>query len=207
MALLAKWPEAGKVKTRLGAGIGLDQAAVVHRVLVERLIPIVPAEWALQVWFAPAEAEERMTQWLAGRHPRLTLRSQPAGDLGDRLRAVFVSNPGADVVAIGADCPRLTRTGLVAAFEALADSDAVVGPAEDGGYYLIGMRRYQPALFEKIPWSSHETLAVTWQRAAAVGCRMARLPSLPDLDDLEDWHRLPAPLRQILEQAIKDGER
>lgn len=91
------------------------------------------------------------------------------------------------VVVIGTDCPSISRDLVSRAFAALEIADVVIGPAEDGGYYLVGTSAAHPALFDDIPWSSQHTLAVTLERLAGARLRVERLEILRDVDTLDDW--------------------
>lgn len=198
VALLAKWPEPGRVKTRLGESIGMESAAELHRALVERTIETVPEMFDLQVWVSPAERLDEMAAWLAGRHPHVTFHPQPEGDLGVRLQGVFEANQPVSTIAIGADCPSMTGRELELAAVYLDTHDLVIGPARDGGYYLIGMRHLRRELFHQIPWSSNRTKAVTIERANAAALSWCELEALEDLDDIEDWQRLAPTIRKAL---------
>ncbi|HEU5312098.1 MAG TPA: TIGR04282 family arsenosugar biosynthesis glycosyltransferase, partial [Candidatus Eisenbacteria bacterium] len=117
---------------------------------------------------------------------RLTILSQSEGDLGHRLRSAFAAlrSRGAErVVAIGTDTPHLDPDLVVNAFEALGTHDLVIGPAEDGGYYLIGMREPADGMFESIAWSTPTVLDSTLERARALGHSVEMLPRSYDIDD------------------------
>jgi rSAM/selenodomain-associated transferase 1 len=129
------------------------------------------------------------------------VRAQAPGDLGERLRAAFAvlfDEGAARVIAIGSDSPTLPFARLLAADAALRAHDAVIGPAEDGGYYLIGLSRPEWRFFEGIPWSSDAVARVTLERADAIGATMARLESWYDVDDLST-------LRRALSDARPEG--
>jgi hypothetical protein len=199
LLLLVKAPELGRVKTRLAASIGADAALAVHRRLGARQLAAVPAEWTCEVWFDPPEAEAEMRAWLGARP---SYRAQPAGHLGLRLGEAFASaharRPDAPLIAVGGDCPTLDRATLVAAAEALAGHEVVLGPAFDGGYYLIGLRRPRPHVFAMIPWSTSQVLAVTLKRIAALRLSHKLLPAKGDLDVLADALTLPELVRAEL---------
>jgi rSAM/selenodomain-associated transferase 1 len=194
-----RFPEPGKVKTRLAAGVGAQEAAAIYRQLVALTFEAV-ASWAdrpaRSVWvaFDPANRETEVRDWLlagpAGSALATTLRAQGDGDLGARLEQQFddAFREGHErVVAIGSDCPDLTASVLEQAFAHLGSADVVLGPAVDGGYYLIGTNRPAPELFRGIPWSSPTTLAATLAAATASGRRVAVLPRLADVDTADEW--------------------
>jgi rSAM/selenodomain-associated transferase 1 len=128
-----------------------------------------------------------MACWLGG---DLSYEPQLESDLGARMHAAIAARVAAGarrVVVIGTDCPGVTGAGVRSAFAALDDADVVLGPATDGGYYLIGMREPQAALFRDVPWSTHRTLAVTLERARAARLCVALLDTLRDIDTADDW--------------------
>lgn len=113
--------------------------------------------------------------------------------MADALQSMLARADAA--ILIGTDCPDLSVGLLVEAFEALRTSDVVIGPAFDGGYYLIGLRRQAPALFEGVAWGTSEVLAATLARAASLGLVVHKLPTLSDVDepgDLAVWERVKA---------------
>jgi hypothetical protein len=183
-------PEAGRVKTRLAATLGADGALRVYRRLAEHTVREARAVDAeLRVHFTPADRESEVRAWL-GDGPRYL--AQAEGDLGTRMEAAFRSAfaDGAErVVIVGSDLPDLTAALLRRAFGALDEHPAVLGPALDGGYYLLGMRAMIPGVFDGVPWSTDAVLARTLQRMRAAGIEPALLPALADVDEADD---LPA---------------
>ena len=176
----------GKVKTRLAAGVGEEQAMEIYRYLLNK------------TYLALKEITVPVTTYFSEFIPENPIHSaenkqvQVGGDLGERMRNAFVAHleSGMEkVVLIGTDCPSLEGTHLVQAFEALEHSDLVLGPARDGGYYLIGMKRRADFLFEGITWSSELVLSQTLILAVEQGLRSSLLPILEDIDSLEDWER------------------
>jgi hypothetical protein len=130
-----------------------------------------------------------MRDWLG---PRFHYRLQSGGDLGQRLAMAFAKTfkRGAlKVMAVGADCPGLDGECLVEAARHLETADVVLGPAVDGGYYLIGLRRPEPGLFTHIAWSSEKVLSQTLSRASASGLSVRLLPLREDVDDRESLLR------------------
>ncbi|GAC1380996.1 MAG: hypothetical protein NVSMB30_28790 [Hymenobacter sp.] len=144
------------------------------------------------VWLADAAGPEptatEAQDWLA-----LPVRCQAPGDLGERMAAAFAAafEAGARRVAIiGTDCPGLRAAHLTQAFAQLADHDVVLGPATDGGYYLLGLRQPCPELFQNKAWSTASVLPDTVAEAERLGYRVALLPELRDVDtavDLVAW--------------------
>jgi rSAM/selenodomain-associated transferase 1 len=135
--------------------------------------------------------------WLPGED----LWPQPSGDLGLRMAAAFdeaFRRGAARVVLVGTDLPFLAHEDVVGALEALARADVVLGPAPDGGYFLVALRRPHPELFFGITWSTPGVLAATRARAGALGLKTRLLDSQPDLDTLEDLHQHWARLSPLL---------
>lgn len=187
--VMLKAPRMGSVKTRLAAEVGAGEATRIYRLLVERQMAALPANWPVAVFFAPADAENEMRAWLG---PRPALHAQTEGDLGRRLTfavdAAFAGGAGG-VLVIGGDCPELDEAGLREAGEALRTHEVVLGPAGDGGYYLIGLPRPQPELFADVPWSTSGVFAVTLQKIAAAGLATHLLPVRDDVDTAADLRR------------------
>ncbi|MEZ5303078.1 MAG: TIGR04282 family arsenosugar biosynthesis glycosyltransferase [Verrucomicrobiales bacterium] len=195
-----KAPVAGKVKTRLAAGIGPERATAVYRELVARTLANLPPGEPVRIQFDPPGSEAAIRGWLA---PHLAatdaeFRPQSAGDLGARLEKAFddaFADGASRVAAIGTDCPDVTPAVFGEAWRALADHDAVFGPADDGGYYLIALRKPCPTLFRGIPWSAPDTLAASLQNARASGIAAAVLDQkLCDIDDLASLEKVGIPL-------------
>jgi len=116
---------------------------------------------------------------------------QVSGGLGDRMKAAFVKafEDHDRVLIIGSDCASLTTEIIEAGFVALEQHDFVLGPALDGGYYLLGMKQYTPALFEAVPWSTETVGQITRDRIEAMGKSCFILPALSDIDFEEDWEK------------------
>lgn len=188
MAIL-KAPRSGYVKTRLGRQVGYDQATRIYRVMAERQLRSVPGTFRIEVHYAPRGAGREMRDWLGANHHYCV---QSGGDLGQRLGGAFAGafrRGGTDIIAVGADCPGLDGACLAEAARRLRKTDVVLGPAADGGYYLIGLRHPAPQLFEGIAWSSEHVLQQTVERIAASGLSHQLLSVKEDIDDLESLRR------------------
>ncbi len=191
LVVFVKEPRPGGVKTRLAAAVGPDAAAELYRALAESVLEAttpVPGEYERLVFFDPPEARHALREWLPG----VSLRAQARGELGERLADAFARafGRGATRVAIvGSDAPGLTRETALQALEALTEADVVLGPAEDGGYYLIALRAPHPELVRGIDWSTPAVLRQTLERAAAAGLGVRQLEPLRDVDTLEDLRR------------------
>lgn len=185
--VFCKEPVQGKVKTRLAASIGEEKATDVYRQLVQHTIQAVASSPADKIFcFAPADAEKRIAHWLD--HP--VVIPQAAGDLGDRMLHAFRQSRsmGYDkTVIIGTDCPELAPQHLAQALDLLDRYDLVIGPAHDGGYYLIAAREAHEALFRDIPWSTDAVLDSTLRSAEDHELTYATLPALSDLDTVDEY--------------------
>ena len=193
LLLMVRNPERGKVKTRLAAGLGEDQALAIYLRLLEhtrRLALEVDAERL--VFYS--DYIDRGDGFAQGGFRQYV---QCSGDLGARMDYAF-SLPFKmggfhRVVIIGSDCPELTAQRVEEAFEALLHCDYVLGPSPDGGYYLLGMTRWQRSLFRDKSWSSEWVLEQTRREIEASGGRLHLLEPLRDVDTAEDWEALGRP--------------
>lgn len=190
--MFLKEPVPGNVKTRLGAQIGHEKACAVYRHLVKATFKgLSPTTAKVRILFDPPEAEERIRNWLEPvlSDPEATeWEAQSAGDLGDRLGAAFHSGfqSGAErIVVVGTDCPAIQASHYEDSFAQLegGEADVVIGPAGDGGYYLLALGKPCPGLFQNIPWSSKDTLGATLAGAGEAGLKVGLLEILEDIDD------------------------
>ncbi len=188
LLVFARHPALGLVKTRLAHTLGPAEALRIYRELLAR------THAAAQGLVA------HKTLWLAGEAPStgsefagwagFAQRPQVTGDLGARLHHAFATAFAAGATAavvVGTDCPELSEALLRAAFRQLATHEVVVGPAADGGYYLLGTQALVPAFFSNKPWSTDAVLAHTLADAERLGLRVAHLPTLSDVDTAQDW--------------------
>ena len=190
VAVFARAPVPGRVKTRLAAAIGDAAAAVLHERLVAHALATACAAGLgdVELWCAP-DAEHPFFERCAQR-PGITLRVQPEGDLGERMAHVFAQHAGRGVVLIGADCPALEVRDLQDAAAALRTHDAVFAPAEDGGYVLVALASPAPQLFREVAWGSADVMRMTRDHARRAGLRLRELRTLWDVDRPEDLARL-----------------
>lgn len=199
LLLMMKAPEPGRVKTRLAAEIGPELATRYYRRFVEFLVRGILAaplrSWRSIVVFDPPEARSSIESWLRQLAPfGLSFEIQSSGDLGERLTDAFrsaFSDGATAVVAIGTDCLDLTPEEIEACFSALETHEAVMGEAEDGGYWIIGLSGPYLALFEGMPWSRPDLAEATRLRAQARGWRLAERDVRMDVDRRADLDRLP----------------
>jgi len=187
--------------------LGAEGAANLHRQMTERTLRIArqgyeSTGYELKVFFSThrgqadlfvspatiAADQAQLQHWLGA---DLAYQVQQGQDLGERMFQAFLDafDAGSDrAVIIGTDCPELTADILRQAFEALQTHNLVLGPASDGGYYLIGLQRSVAELFQNIPWGSDQVLTQTCQIADQLGLTMTQLPVLTDIDRPEDLH-------------------
>lgn len=190
--MMLKAPRPGLVKTRLAKEVGDVAAREAYRWMVERQMAELPAGWATVVHFAPADVGDEMRSWL-GSAPFYA--PQVEGHLGQRMHAAVAAawEAGyARAVLLGGDCPWVTRELLLRAERELATSDLVIGPAADGGYYLLGLNACANGPFDGVEWSTSRVLAQTLERVRAIGARVTLLPELEDVDDAAAWGRARA---------------
>jgi rSAM/selenodomain-associated transferase 1 len=189
LIIFVKAPRPGHVKTRLAAAIGPQPACDAYLALVDILIGNLRVLPNVQVRYTPDDAFLEIPRWV---QPSWITAPQGAGDLSQRLTAAFQAAfaSGAErVVIIGSDSPDITREDIESAWNALADHDVVLGPAEDGGYWLIGLRSNRPSLFENIQWSTNRVFQETVARAKSADLKIHTLRVLSDIDTIEDLRR------------------
>ncbi|HLY38939.1 MAG TPA: TIGR04282 family arsenosugar biosynthesis glycosyltransferase [Candidatus Binatia bacterium] len=186
---MARHPEPGRVKTRLARVLGTNAATALYRAfildLADRLATLPYAvTWAVDPPGAPFTTVV----------PHARCRAQEGADLGERMTRAFAAEfaeGGGAVAMIGADIPHLPATVFAETAAALGrDADVVLGPAEDGGYYLVGLTVPAPALFTGVAWSTPDVLATTLARARDAGLRTHLLPPTFDVDEPADLDRL-----------------
>lgn len=192
VAIFAKAPVAGQVKTRLAPLLGLEGAARLHARLVVRALEeaTTAAVGPVELWCAP-DAKHPFFHECAARHGA-RLRAQGDGDLGDRMARAFETAhaEGEALVLIGSDCPALERNALRLAAAALREVDVAITPAEDGGYALIAMARPHAPLFDGVAWGTATVMAETRERLRASGLAWRELARTWDVDRPEDYERL-----------------
>ncbi len=208
LVIFAKAPIPGEVKTRLSPGLTEDEAATLHgsfvldtlertkaaaskfKLPVDRFLACAPS--SSHVFFKIMEA----------RHG-VTLLDQQGCDLGARMAQAFAALFARGyryIVVVGTDVPSLPLTHYRDAVQSLTRHDLILGPARDGGYYLIGMTAPHPNLFRDIPWSTNQVLALTQEKATAAGLKIALLPVWSDVDTLDD-------LQALIDECAADKKR
>ena len=190
LLLLTKAPDPGKVKTRLADFLGADAAADLYENLVHDCLEMCMSAdlCPVEIWCSPSTGHDFFQHCRERYHT--SLQQQGQGDIGQRMSHAIMSalHHAEHVVLIGADCPALNAEDLEMAFRVLQQgTDVVLGPAEDGGYYLIGMSSHHRCLFENIPWSTHKVLAATEKHLQEQGLSWYLLPVHRDIDTAEDY--------------------
>lgn len=185
LVLFTRYPEPGKAKTRLIPALGPESAAALHRRLTERTLASMRATGLPMEIRSTGAGKDAFLEWLG---QDLDVVDQGEGDLGTRLARAASRAPA---ILLGADTPALTVAHLDALAQALVSSPAAVGPAEDGGYWALGIGQPMPFLFEDMPWSTDRVCAITLARLTERGFEAAILDTLSDLDRPEDLARFP----------------
>lgn len=197
LVIMLKEPRPGRVKTRLGKDIGMTRAAWWFRHQTAALLRrLEDPRWQILLAVAPDNEGVKSRVW-----PRHFARvPQGSGNLGTRMRNVFSTLPSGPVCIIGGDIPGIEKGHIKQAFDALGTNECVFGPAPDGGYWLVGMKRTQemsPSLFDNVRWSSEHALGDSIKSLG--GARFALIDTLDDvdtLDDLQRWKTAQANARQ-----------
>ena len=189
LILFIKNPIPGKTKTRLAASVGDDMALKMYGILVrwtrDQAAGLENSVTRYVYYSEETVPEGDFTEQI------FRQRTQAGKDLGERMHNAFeeVFAAGHDrIIIIGSDCPGVTTEYLQRAFEQLTDTDAVIGPALDGGYTLLGLRKLSPTLFVDMDWSTDRVLPATVARCKELGWSVQQLPTLSDVDHLEDWY-------------------
>lgn len=185
LLIMTKTPIPGTVKTRLAASVGNNLACDIYKYLLAHTAQLAEqVSVDRRVFYAPEIVPNDAFDQV-----KFSKTLQVAGDLGAKMRAAFEEAFEAGmtrVVIIGSDCYELTSGQLQEAFEALRSSDVVLGPAHDGGYYLLGLSQMIPQVFEDKPWSQPELYTETVAQLQELGFQCTTLPPLSDVDYLED---------------------
>ena len=192
LLIFTKAPLPGQVKSRLIPALGAEGAASLQERLTRRLVGFMAERGVcpVELWVAP-DAAHPLFDDLKRRYG-LPIHVQRGRDLGERMATACAEALGRAqrVVLIGSDCPLLTPAMIGLALSEMQWADAVLGPAEDGGYVLLALKRAAPTLFERMPWSTERVAELTRERMRALDWRWHELPELWDLDRPEDLLRL-----------------
>ena len=187
LIIFTKNPEKGKVKTRLAKTVGDDKALAIYKSLLNHTRQIALSVDSTRYLFY-SQYIPPQDDWSPTDFKKLL---QAEGDLGYKMTHAFetVTQQHQRVVIIGSDCASLTTAIVETALEQLQHHDFVVGPAMDGGYYLLGMRSFQPSIFEHIAWSTETVFERTMEKITALKGTCFLLPTLSDIDYEEDWEK------------------
>jgi rSAM/selenodomain-associated transferase 1 len=198
--IFIKAPFKGLVKSRLAAAVGEDTALELYKNFILDIIDSLSTSgYPFRICFYPPDAEEAITKWLVG-HPAVP---QDGNDLGERMELAFkkiFSEGFTSAILIGSDIPDLTPSVFHEALESLNENDAVIGPAADGGYYLIGFNRrsFLPRIFRGIPWGTDTVFRETMDILHESSLRVYLVPRWKDVDTLKD-------LKAFFERNRKSG--
>jgi uncharacterized protein len=189
LIVFVKFPEPGKVKSRIASGLGAEKAAGIYSLMAETIIKKVtePDTHETTIFFDPPGRENEIIEWLGG--GKHSYERQEGTTIGERMSNAFhsVFSEGAEkAVLIGSDIPEITPDTVRTAFDGLDETDVVLGPAADGGYYLIGLRRPEPGLFRDIDWSTDKVLSQTIERINESQLGYNLLEILRDVDTFDD---------------------
>lgn len=186
IVVFAKYPEPGRVKTRLIGRLGAEAAAEVHRACLAATLACATSIDGAEV-FVAVSPDDAPIATLVGEG--VAILPQGGGDLGERMERVIRRRfeVGCErLVVVGSDCPGMQPGDIARAFELLEGHDVVIGPALDGGYYLLGLCRPAPALFASVAWSSPQVAEQTRVRARSDGLSVAELIERRDIDEYAD---------------------
>ncbi|MEN2282029.1 TIGR04282 family arsenosugar biosynthesis glycosyltransferase [Algoriphagus sp. SE2] len=196
--IFQKNAELGKVKTRLAAIVGDHRALEIYKILINfthrQIQPVIAKKLVYFSNYIESEFRENDSQ--------VQFFIQSSGNLGDKMCNAFLDQfeKGYDkLLIIGTDCPEINSEIIEKAFDELDQSEVVIGPAMDGGYYLLGMNRFIPGIFKNIRWSSDQVLKSTQDFLKLNEIKHSLLPVLSDVDHIEDWERLKDKLTQTKE--------
>lgn len=197
LIILVKNPELGKVKTRLAATEGDENALSIYKKLLEYTKDIT-ANLEVDVFVYYSDFIDNNDLWSSSKYIK---RLQKGNNLGERMNTAFkeVFKAGYDkVIAIGSDCIELTSNIITNGFTSLQNTNCTIGPAVDGGYYLIGLNQFESVIFEDISWSTDVVLKQTKEQLKKVNFTLHDLVTLNDLDTIEDLNRLSETKRKYL---------
>ncbi|WP_304068613.1 TIGR04282 family arsenosugar biosynthesis glycosyltransferase [Pedobacter glucosidilyticus] len=185
LIIFLKYPELGRAKTRLAASIGNEKALKVYIELLNNT-NLITRNLKIDKFLYYDKVSEKKLDWKEGNY---THAYQIESDLGGRMAQAFedIFNKGYEqVIIMGSDCYDLSSHIIEEAFKTLQNHDVVLGPAKDGGYYLIGLSKMNKQLFTEIEWSTEQVLKSTVQKCKAANLSYHLLKTLSDIDTVED---------------------
>lgn len=186
---MLKAPRPGFVKTRLAQEVGEIEALFIYRRLVEHQLKQLNKKFEIVICYTPFDAYGEMREWLGDEYH---YEMQAEGDLGDRLRSIMqklFNKNHFPVLFLGGDCPYIDEGVLDFVEQELVYHDIVIGPAKDGGYYLIGVRHNLPEIFNQIEWGTKRVFDQTIGLIDESNLSVKILGIAEDVDDLASWER------------------
>jgi rSAM/selenodomain-associated transferase 1 len=182
LIVFLRLPEKGKVKTRIADVLGPEEALRIYNLLTTQTLETAASLTIPVYLFYDGGLPE-------DRNPSFTYQIQVQGDLGQKMMHAlsYALHLHPKAVIIGSDCPAITPDLITEAFSKLEEADIVIGPAVDGGYYLLGCKKITPSLFHAIPWSTDDVLKQTMEKIRMENLSWHELPTLNDIDTAEDW--------------------
>lgn len=195
LIIFAKVAIPGKTKTRLAQGIGNDEAMRIYNLLV-RYTQIITSKVKAKRYIFYTPHIQKNDGWVDS---LFTKKMQSEGNLGNRMKSAFdqIFRHHEKAVIIGTDCGELTSLDMEEAFVKLDDSDVVFGPANDGGYYLLGMKKVIPELFDDMPWSEDHLLSESTSICQKIDISYQLLEEKIDVDYVEDWLKVKENVEKI----------
>ncbi len=189
LIIFVKYPEPGKVKTRLAKDIGKEEAAQIYSGMAKTVIHTVSKsrDYEMMIFFDPPERKSEVEKWL--QYKDHNIFPQKGKSLGEKMANAFIRafSLGAEkTVIIGTDCVEISDEIISQAFDILHKVDVVLGPAEDGGYYLLGLKEPIFEIFNDIHWSTNVVLNQTLKKLAGKGLKFKLLKTLRDIDTISD---------------------
>lgn len=188
LILFLKYPEKGKVKTRLAKDIGNEKALLIYKKLVSKILNQIDSNnYNISIYYFPENKKNEVKKWI--NLPNIKYLPQSGDDLGARMLNAFkdsISLKYIKTVIIGTDCLEINDNIISKSFYLLDDSNLVLGPATDGGYYLIGLKAVVETIFQDIHWSTEKVLKQTINKAKEIKLSYKFLDFLSDIDTLED---------------------
>jgi rSAM/selenodomain-associated transferase 1 len=191
--LFVKYPEIGKVKSRLSASISKKKVAKIYSFFVEDILErLKETPYETIICYHPEESINKFKKWLG---PDYSYMPQKGNNLGERLKKGFekgFQQGFTKLIALGSDSPDLYISIIDEAFENLDEFDTIIGPCEDGGYYLIGFSKqsFFPEVFDKIPWSSENVFERSIKALSKANQKVFILPLWNDIDTIDDLFNL-----------------
>ncbi|MCR4321078.1 MAG: TIGR04282 family arsenosugar biosynthesis glycosyltransferase [Candidatus Brocadiaceae bacterium] len=202
LIVFIKYPEPGKVKTRLAKALGDEKACAVYKSLAENVIKNIftknPGTYDVHIFFTPADKETEIMDWLkpfihGNRGVKTQFSPQEGRNLGEKIsnafRQILQEKGCKKCIIIGTDCPEIDATLIENAFDILKEKNIVIGPCKDGGYYLLGMSRPASDLFVDIDWSTDRVFEQTMEKIQKNNLSCSILKTLVDIDTIEDLYR------------------